>query len=297
MSNEETTKYQEGNQESNCSARMIPAQGSNSWKKLVIGGASGILLGAGGAVAYKTYMHRTGSVVADQLPETEDEDHIAEVIEDDSYDGVDVPDVIVVPEYETLGVNVAFVDDGMTFGEAFAVSREQVGPGGVFEWRGAIFNTFYVEEWEDMNANEKAEFMQQVFVTIGANEIDLDSMMADWNDNEVPMVMDDDVASDDAIVIETDGEVRILGMDEYDGHAVAVLDVDNDDVADFAIIDMDDDYELSNDDVVVYPDGDIASVEELIAEVEDLDDDLDDDEHFSQNPDVDGFGGDELFEI
>jgi len=65
-------------------------------------------------------------------------------------------------------------------------------------------------------------------------------------------------------------------MGSYDGHAVAVLDVDGDDVADYAVINMDEDFKSYGDDVVVYPDGDIASVEGLDAEVEDLDGDIDD---------------------
>lgn len=277
MSNEETTKYQEGVQMNHRSARGLRPRGSKPWKKIVVGGTSGILMGAGGALAALTYANRTigGSAAKPQAVNGDGPAVIADAV-DVPADDLEAAGVAVVPESDFLEADVAFVDDNMTFGQAFAAAREQVGPGGVFEWHGAIFNTFYEDEWEAMTAEEKSEFAQQVNVTIGADEIDHDSMFATWGDEEPPMALDDDDDGDGAIAVDSDGEVRILGMGSYDGHAVAVLDVDGDDVADYAVINMDEDFKSYGDDVVVYPDGDIASVEGLDAEVEDLDGDIDD---------------------
>lgn len=63
------------------------------------------------------------------------------------------------PEWVDDKVNVAGgVDDGMSFAEAFAAARAEVGAGGVFEWHGKLYGTYYAEEWANMSAAEKAEF-------------------------------------------------------------------------------------------------------------------------------------------
>ena len=55
------------------------------------------------------------------------------------------------------------VNDGMSFREAFAAARGELGPGGVFEWRGHHFNTYLQSEWNGMSSAEKNEFLHQVY--------------------------------------------------------------------------------------------------------------------------------------
>ncbi len=50
------------------------------------------------------------------------------------------------------------VNDGMSFSEAFAAARAEVGPGGAFEWHGGVYGTYYASEWNSMSAAEKAEY-------------------------------------------------------------------------------------------------------------------------------------------
>ena len=61
---------------------------------------------------------------------------------------------------ETEVVPVAQVSDDMSFAEAFAVARAEVGAGGVFAWHGNVYNTFYKEEWEAMTDEQKEEFVE-----------------------------------------------------------------------------------------------------------------------------------------
>ena len=49
-------------------------------------------------------------------------------------------------------------DDEMSFNEAFASARKEVGPNGVFEWRGSVFSTYYSEEWDNLSDEYKEEF-------------------------------------------------------------------------------------------------------------------------------------------
>lgn len=57
---------------------------------------------------------------------------------------------------------IAHVSDEMTFAEAFSDARHQVGDGGVFEWRGHVYGTYYANEWNDMSAAERADFNSRV---------------------------------------------------------------------------------------------------------------------------------------
>lgn len=60
------------------------------------------------------------------------------------------------------GLHVAHVDDSLSFSEAFAEARSQVGAGGVFEWHGKVYGTYYEEEWNNMSAAERAEWQSKV---------------------------------------------------------------------------------------------------------------------------------------
>ena len=60
------------------------------------------------------------------------------------------------------GLHVAHVDDSLSFSEAFAEAREQVGAGGVFEWHGKVYGTYYENEWNSMSAAERAEWQSKV---------------------------------------------------------------------------------------------------------------------------------------
>lgn len=68
-------------------------------------------------------------------------------------------DVIVATDE---GVRVAQVDDNKPFAEAFADARAQVGAGGVFEWHGKVYGTYYKNEWEQMSSEERADWQAKI---------------------------------------------------------------------------------------------------------------------------------------
>lgn len=109
-----------------------PAQGRVPWKMVTIGGVTGILMGAGSAYALNARA-------------------TAETDEPQAEPGT-------VTTNEETGMKVAQVTDDMSFGEAFATAREAAGGGGVFHWRGNVYNTFTREEWEAMTPAERNEF-------------------------------------------------------------------------------------------------------------------------------------------
>lgn len=65
------------------------------------------------------------------------------------------------------------VDDSMTFDEAFAAAREEVGAGGLFVWHGKTYGTYYENEWNNMSQADKDQYWANVHHTashIGNNE-------------------------------------------------------------------------------------------------------------------------------
>ena len=65
-----------------------------------------------------------------------------------------------VPEPETLdNIQLSHMtDDSMSFNEAFAAAREEVGPHGIFEWRGGVYGTYYADEWANFSDEYKTQF-------------------------------------------------------------------------------------------------------------------------------------------
>jgi len=56
-------------------------------------------------------------------------------------------------------------DDEMSFGEAFAAARAEVGPGGAFSWRGKVFGTFYKDEWNSLPTETQKTFGENAYAT------------------------------------------------------------------------------------------------------------------------------------
>lgn len=124
-------------------------QEDNDWRKVVIGGVTGIVLGAAGAYAAQQF---SGSAVLDGEDVTAAEE--AEVTADNEHKAA--------VHYEGKAPLAHSVNDEMSFGEAFAAARKEVGAGGVFEWRGNLYGTYYEKEWENMSAEDKKAYWQSV---------------------------------------------------------------------------------------------------------------------------------------
>ena len=173
----------------------------------------------------------------------------AVVTEEPIYAAPDPEDVLVATDE---GVRIAQVDDDASFAEAFADARAQVGPGGAFEWRGHVYNTYYEEEWNSMSADERAEYQQKIdYETITGDNVD--TVASAPVVEEMPQT--EPVMASDTEMVETEGEVegvKVLGVeavvDEYgnemviagievDGEQALLVDVDNDGMMDAIIVD------------------------------------------------------------
>lgn len=95
------------------------------------------------------------------------------------------------------------VDDSMTFNEAFAAAREEVGAGGLFVWHGHTYGTYYENEWNAMSPEEKEQYWADVHHTTSQinedNELANNSLNEEPNTDEpvdVPLITDPDDPND-----------------------------------------------------------------------------------------------------
>lgn len=219
-----------------------------NWKEVTIGGVSGIVLGAAATAGIEAIAHGSDS-------------------DAHSTGKADIPEI---------GENVEVaenVNDDMTFSEAFAEARHEVGAGGVFVWHEQVYGTYYKEEWDAMTDEQKADYWAAVRGTDIVEEPDaeteaevdapVDDIPADEAENEIDEMETEEAVEDEAEVDEAEveaaseefvepelvaaGETADGGYAELydttgDGQGdVAVIDVDNDSQADIVAVDADGD--------------------------------------------------------
>ncbi|MDE6553805.1 MAG: hypothetical protein K2K98_12740 [Muribaculaceae bacterium] len=115
--------------------------GKFGWKQVAVGGTTGILLGT--AATFLMGMKKADDPIEPDKDGKVD-DNATEATQPAWADG----DIAVA-----TGVN-----DDMSFNEAFAAARAEVGPGGAFEWHGNVYGTYYANEWNAMSPQERNEF-------------------------------------------------------------------------------------------------------------------------------------------
>lgn len=234
-----------------------------SWKPVTIGGLTGILMGAG--AMYGVQAIASGS------------NEVASGAEE--------------------GLKVATVDDSMSFSQAFEAARAQVGAGGVFTWRGNIFNTYTADEWKAISNEDKHHFAEQVKPEVPASEVDT-KQVADvelqTEDDDVQIAQDVEQPQDHDVEMKTESEerpnvqatswndlaesddVRIVGFKDIDmgrgrsiamqeldinGQRVAVIDVDKDGEPDLAMTDLNHNQQMDEGEVIDLHTGEALSFE------------------------------------
>jgi hypothetical protein len=219
-----------------------------------LGGVSGILMGAGLLYA--------GQSVAATKTDTPEETADTATEEAQQADGANE---------STLPV--AQIHNEMSFGEAFAAARAEVGPGGVFIWHGGIYNTYTADEWNAMTPQQKNDFAHQVNPEVRAHEVPTptdahpDVATQPATDADVHTVSD----TSDVHVVEQQiaqnfdmgDDVHIVGYANAEGHLVVGYDSTGDGQADVAIIDMDGNLAPSDADVIMDREGNMARLGDL----------------------------------
>ena len=126
-------------------------QEDSSWKYVTLGGVPGILLGAG--MLYAGQVSAQALAAEAEAVEVVDDDSIE--VENEAEEPTDIVEPVDAASLVPDSLNVAHVSDSMSFGEAFAAARAEVGPGGVFYWHGGVYGTYYADEWNAMTDEQK----------------------------------------------------------------------------------------------------------------------------------------------
>lgn len=255
MNSNENTIYSTAQKQPEGETKKQQADGNSSWQQVSIAGVTGILMGAAG-------MYAANAFAGEQPAET------------DGQQGSGSAETL--SHTTDNGLHVAEVDQNLSFGEAFAAARNEVGPGGVFHWHGGIYNTYTAQEWNSMSAGERAQFAQQVQPEIqpgeertGHHEARHDTAR---HDNGSHKTDDDNHDNDDNTPKpptpkpeDDEPEVHFLGVDQVQtesgqtmnvGHMVigdqevALVDVDNNMVFDVAISDRNDNGKIDENEVI-----------------------------------------------
>lgn len=250
MENKETTTFGTVEQQK---AEKREQNNRNGWQTVTIGGVSGILMGAGGMYAANAF------AAGEEPTEETGEEAAAASATTTPTTGSHVAD---------NGLQVAEVDQGLSFGEAFAAAREAVGPGGVFHWHGNIYNTYTAAEWESMTADEHQQFAQQVQPEVrpgeGSHRNDVAQHAPKVEKPEEDDEPNEPEKPEKPVTAEEEPEVRFLGVERVEtengpwnvGHMVsgeqevALVDMDDDYVFDVAVSDMNNNGEIERNEVI-----------------------------------------------
>ena len=202
-----------------------------------IAGITGLGLGAVGTVVIGKIIDTTHKI-NEIAPEQE------EVTVEENVSSEDRPAWAIGDIQIAEGIN-----DDMSFGEAFAAARAEVGPGGAFEWHGTVYGTYTADEWNNMSVADRTAYndhfsWNHVNATSGnvatvqpietSNDIEVVSVNPAENHHYVNHSDPDVVMVDDQPEIEVLGVVHDhetganIGGITVDGQEVYLVDVDGD---------------------------------------------------------------------
>lgn len=163
-------------------------------------------------------------------------------------------------------VKVAEVNDEMSFSEAFASARKQVGAGGVFEWRGKQYGTYYKTEWDSMSQAEKDRYAANVFGTSSSKssttptqeQLQHDIPSENLADNSQSSVSGEDIKGElvgAQTVTDENGNPMTIVAAKINGHNSMFVDADVDGYVDVAAMDANADGVLDDNEIVTIAKG------------------------------------------
>ena len=264
----EPVEESEGTENKIKNETVAPAEGNKkggAWKKVTIGGLTGIALGTAGAYGKEVMGEWANEEVIEEpdngntLPPTT-EDEIAEqsgTISAENEEPVQEPTPAPQPVNETVeqpttGFHVATsVHDNMTFGQAFAAARAEVGPGGIFEFEGQIYSTYYENEWDSMSSADKMEYNGRLNAYL-RGELPSETVATTTVETTV---------TDDSAQQTMPGELHVLGVEtdsetgatlihaNLDGHSALFVDNPNTPELDYMGVDLNGDTVYSENEI------------------------------------------------
>ncbi|RDB06322.1 hypothetical protein [Runella aurantiaca] len=131
-------------------------------------------------------------------------------------------------------IKIAEISDDSAFKDAFIEARDQVGPGGLFEYKGQWYSTYSIEEWNAMPQELQADFTTRIEPIINPVEVE----------NEAPVVE----LQPDIVKLDTDNdgiEETTMADHNHDGLAdVVIKDEPGEGISGFMYVDKNNDGKL-----------------------------------------------------
>ena len=244
------------------------------WKGVLVGGVPGIIFGVAGTLATEEVASAAES----------------EIVDDTFSEGS-------APVHDVAPVATE-VNDDMSFSDAFAAARAEVGPGGVFSWHGQVYGTYNKPEWDSLSDEQRQEYSQSVAqaqvhpepytpqpsdpeivevdqptVEDSVQNIEQDTQ-EEMQSEEVALEPEADAEELEVEIIgvtqmeDESGEVYDVGVGSVGGHDAAFLDLEGDGEVDTVIIDENDNGEVDEGEVYDAS-GSGISVSDMIAMADD----------------------------
>lgn len=239
------------------------------WVKIAGGAGTGLLLGSAA-------MLLMGSKPADGDIEPSDE-NTAEQGEDAN---------VVTDTIGDGNIPLATIaSDDMTFEEAFAVARQEHGPGATFVWHGNVYSTYLAEEWKELTTQQQDDYVGHATDTHSAQQTtnndtvevisvddshvneptnggeDINNQNEQGNGNETnnqvqglqPTLNENMEVEVLGVYHEEDPNSELYGTALYgasiDGHNAVLVDVGDDNTIDGIIVDLNDDGTIIDNEV------------------------------------------------
>lgn len=221
------------------------------WQSVLVGGVPGILIGAFGR-----------DIIQDIYAGPRGDNGTEGDTESDTQNGSGI-------ETPTEILEAHSVTDDMSFSEAFAAARAEVGPGGAFVWHGQVYGTYRGDdpEWQEMSDEARTEHSQEILsqvhpapYTPTENEPEIVPAPATEDSSEIEDVTPVAETTEDANDIDVhilgvgelqapDGSVAQVGVGTIDDHVAVFADTDGDNEVDTVLIDTNDNARLDHDEI------------------------------------------------
>ena len=245
--NDETTRLLNettGNTQKAAPAQQNTSAASAKGKKAQGKSFDAAMYAAGGAVAGAA----VGAAVTATAAKNEDPILDVEKPEESPEATVETPAEEQVILANDEGVRYAHVEAD-NFNDAFAQARSQVGAGGVFEYEGRLYGTYTAAEWNDMSAQERADYQARVnevapsHSSLPTQNNDTPHYAGVAESHAAPMHVQEVAHNTEMISAEpvdneihvlgvqtvqtTDGEIMNIAVVECQGDHALLVDVDN----------------------------------------------------------------------
>lgn len=215
----------------------VEKPGMKKWKKITIGGITGIALGAASAYAMDKFdfqdddedtsgssAHTTEENGGQQNQTVTQSDDASGSLVDETSSMEQTSSESEVQATETPGgLRMASqAADGMTFGQAFANARAEIGPGGIFEFEGEIYSTYYETEWDNMSTDERMEYNEKLNAVLREEPGAVETTSAIPTVQEHEESVGEGFIPSEAVLYEEDNVLVVSG--QVEGHNAVIID-------------------------------------------------------------------------